>query len=143
MRMQKIRPGRLRRGMTLLEAGVAILVMSAAMVAVVELVGALNKERRIRHQRQVAVLELANQAERVTLLNWEDIAPDRFTKWEPSPMLLDAIPNAVCQAQVQEDSDQQPTARRIELSIGWKNAAGEAVKPATLTVWKYPDGDGP
>lgn len=120
--------------MTLLEAGVALLVMSAAIVAVVELVSATTKERRTRRQRQVAVLELANQAERIALLDWKAAAPDRLTKWNPSAMLAAAITAPKCQIRVTEES---PHERRIDLSIDWQDASGQAVRPAALSVWKF------
>ncbi len=125
-----------RRGMTLLEAGVALLVMTAAIMAVVELVSATTKERRHRRQRQIALLELANEAERISLLPWDETAPDRLTTWSPSPMLQTAIAKPTCQFRVTEES-QPPQSRQIVLSVLWQNAAGENVRPATLTVWKY------
>lgn len=131
---------RQRRGMTLLEAGVALLVMTAAIVAVVELVSATTKERRTRRQRQVAVLELANQAERIALLEWNEATPERLTTWKPSAMLAAAITAPTCQVRVTNESSRE---RRIDLSVGWQNAAGQAVRPAMLSVWKYEPGASP
>jgi type II secretory pathway pseudopilin PulG len=131
-----------RRGMTLLETGVALLVMTAAIMAVVELVSAVTRERRLRRQRQVALLELANEAERIALLDWEEITSERLSAWNPSEMLQAVIPTPRCQVRVSDEAD-QPRARRVDLSVGWQNAAGEAVRPATLTIWKYAQEDSP
>jgi Tfp pilus assembly protein PilV len=125
-----------RRGMTLLEAGVALLVMTAAILAVVELVSATTKERRHRRQRQAALFELANEAERIALLSWDETESERLTTWMPSTMLQATISKPTCQIHVTEES-KKPPARRLDLSVGWQNAAGEEVRPARLTVWKY------
>jgi type II secretory pathway pseudopilin PulG len=122
--------------MTLLEAGVALLVMTAAILAVVELVSATTKERRLRRQRQVALLELANQAERIALITWDETTPDQLTAWTPSEMLQAAIASPTCQIHI-TDQREQPEARRIDLSVGWQNSAGQAVRPAKLTLWKF------
>src|SRR5688572_10452247 len=122
--------------MTLLEAGVALLVMTAAILAVMELFNAAAHERRARQQRQVALLELSNQAERVALLDWNDAAPERLTSWQPSDMLLAVIRQPECSLRVVDDQE-HPGTRRIELAIAWKNAAGEEVRPAKLTAWRF------
>lgn len=141
-RQRRLGVRRSRRGMTLLEAGVALLVMSAAILAVLELVNVGNRERRARWQRQVALMEVANQAERIALLDWEETAPDRLTAWEPSEMLRRELSSPTCTLNVQAE-EQQSTARRIRIAVSWKNSAGDTVRPATVTVWKFTDGDAP
>jgi hypothetical protein len=125
-----------RRAMSLVEMTAALVVMGAAMVALVEFVGLAKNQRRMSHQRLAALMEVGNQAERLALLDWNATAPDKLMTWQPSPLMAAEIPTADCRIHVVEE-EQSPAARRIELSIGWMNAAGQPVEPVSLTVWKY------
>jgi Tfp pilus assembly protein PilE len=139
---RSIQRRRVRSGMTLLEVGIALVVVTSAVVAVVELVSAAAQQRRASRERQVGLLEIANQAERIALLSWDEAAPDKLTTWSPSAILTDAIPTADCRIRV-VDEDQTLPARRIELRLAWKNATGHEVEPALLTIWKFRAGGPP
>ena len=75
---------RVSRGFTLLEMGVALAILSVAAVALVELVSLATRQRRAGYQRLAATMEIANQAERIALLNWDSASPDKLTTWPPS-----------------------------------------------------------
>lgn len=125
-----------RSAMTLLEAAVALVILGAAMAILVQLVSLANRQRRASHERMIALAEIANQAERISLLPWVETAPDKLTTWEASPDLTAAIPQASCSAVV-TDGRGPPVNRRIQLRVAWQNAAGQQVDPAVLTVWKF------
>src|SRR6266436_5803602 len=95
----------MRRGMTLFELTVALFILTTAMLAIVQLMAATANQRRSVDQRRVALQEVANQAERVALLSWEQTAPERLTTWEPSADLTKALPQANCAAQVSEEME--------------------------------------
>lgn len=122
--------------MTLLEVMIALTVLLTAIMAVVQFVGVATKQRRASWQRQAAQLEVANQAERLALLDWDQTAPDTLTTWPPSEVLQAAIPDATCEIAVTEDR-KPPVSRRILLRLGWKNAAGQSVDPVELSLWKF------
>jgi Tfp pilus assembly protein PilV len=122
--------------MTIIEVAVALVILAAAMVALVQLVGLTTRQRRAIHERAAALAEVANQAERLALLPWNEIAPSKLTTWEPSPELTASIPRATCRATVTDESE-PPSSRRIELRVTWQNAAGLRVEPALLTVWRF------
>ena len=82
------------RGTTLLECIVALLVLSLAMMGLAQLVLAASGQRRLTAARSLALQELANQAERIAALPWDDTAPEKFTTWQPSAELTAAIPAA-------------------------------------------------
>ena len=125
--------------MTIIEVAVALVVLVAAMAALVQLVGLATRQRRAIHERAAALTEVANQAERLALLPWDEVAPAKLTTWEPSPELAAALPNAKCQAIVTEESE-PPSSRRIELRVTWQNAAGQEVEPALLDHLEIPPG---
>lgn len=125
-----------RRGMTMFELTVALFILTTAMLMIVQLMAATANQRRVVDQRRVALREVANQAERVALLSWEQIAPEELRTWEPSTDLQRALPRARCEAKVTEEPG-LPTARRVQLSVTWPDAAGQEVEPATVTLWRF------
>jgi prepilin-type N-terminal cleavage/methylation domain-containing protein len=126
----------IRRGMTILELLVALFVLTTAMAALVQLLAVTAGQRRLLEQRRVALQEVANQAERVALLNWNETAGDKLISWSPSADLQAVLPLAKCTAAVSDEAGSL-AGRRIQLSVAWTNAAGQAVDPITLTVWRF------
>jgi Tfp pilus assembly protein PilV len=126
-----------RRGTTLLECTVALLVLSMAMLGLAQLLAAANSQRRLTTARSMALQELANQAERVAALPWDDTAAEKLTTWQPSTELTTAIPTATCRAAVADEAADGIPVRRIRLEIAWPDAAGREQQPATLTVWRH------
>ena len=111
------------------------------MLGLAQLVTSASGQRRLTMARSVALRELANQAERIAALPWDDTAADKFTTWQPSAELAAAIPAATCRVTVADEAADGITARRIRLEIAWPDAAGRAQQPVGLTVWKHrPEG---
>ena len=131
---------RRRRGTTLLECIVALVILSLAMLGLVQLLAAASGQRRLTEARRTALQEVANQAERIAAMPWDATAPGKFAGWEPSGDLAAATPSAVCRAEV-ADEPGPPAARRIRLEIAWPDSAGRTQQPVALTVWKHqPEG---
>jgi hypothetical protein len=122
--------------MTIAELLVALFVMTTAMVAMVQLLAAVGGQRRTIEQRRAALIEVANEAEQVALLDWDEISPDEFQTWQPSAELAAALPEATCTAEVTEEIS-LPAARRIRLSVNWPNASGQLREPIAVTIWKF------
>jgi hypothetical protein len=125
-----------RRGMTLLEVGVALVVLAGAMLALAQLVGLTVRQRRLADQRSIALQEVANEAERLAVAPWDGLAPDQLTSWKPSAELAAMLPAADCRVQVQDEPG-PPVARRVKLRVAWTNAVNEEVMPVELTFWRY------
>jgi hypothetical protein len=99
-------------------------------------VGLTVRQRRIADQRQIALQEVANEAERLAIIPWDELAPDKLMNWKPSTALTAVLPAAECRVRAQDEAG-PPIARRIELRIAWTNAVGEEVTPVELTFWRY------
>src|SRR5436190_20650787 len=123
-------------GVTLFELMVALFILTTAMAATVQLTAVTAGQRRTIEQRRIALQEVANQAERIALLPWEETARDKLTTWRPSADLTSALPQAACTAEV-SDEPGMPRARRIRLLVAWPNAAGQLVDPVAVTIWKF------
>ena len=67
----------------MLECMVALLVLSLAMLGLAQLVAAANGQRRLTMARSVALQELANEAERIAALPWDDTSAEKLTTWRP------------------------------------------------------------
>ena len=130
-------------GATLIECTVALLILSLAMLGLAQLVAASAAQRRLTVARAAALQEVANQAERVAALSWDQTAPEKLTRWETPANLAAAIPDADCRIHVTDEAGPaaQPasrlTARRIHLEVVWSDAAGRQQQPVGLTVWKF------
>jgi len=125
-----------RRGLTLLEVGVALVVLAGAMLALAQLVGLTVRQRRITDQRLIALQEVANEAERLAVMPWDELASDQLTTWKPSAELTAVLPAADCRVKVTPEEG-PPASRRIALRIAWTNVVGEEVTPVELTLWRY------
>jgi type II secretory pathway pseudopilin PulG len=128
---------RRRCGLTLFEMGVALAILSAAAIALVQLVSVATRQRRATYQRLAAATEVANQAEHIALLDWESVAPHKLTTWEPSDVLRAAIPQSNRRVIVTEQTE-SPICRRIDFRLSWTGPAGQQVEPVKLTIWKFP-----
>jgi Tfp pilus assembly protein PilV len=131
-----------RPGMTLLEVGVALVVLAAAMTALVQLIGVATRQRRTNDQRLAALHEVADEAERLATIPWSDLAPEKLTTWPRSAELASVLPAAECHVTVSEEAE-PPLTRRVELRVAWKNVVGDQVAPVELTLWRYAPEDEP
>jgi hypothetical protein len=122
--------------MTVFELLVALFVMTTALVALVQLLAVTAGQRRLLEQRRIALQEVANQAERMASVPWDEITAEKLASWEPSANLQAALPQAKCTAEIL-DEDGPPAARRIRLSVTWPNAAGQMVDPVSLATWRF------
>jgi hypothetical protein len=127
--------------MTVLELTVSLFLLTTAILAIVQLLSATAGQRRTLEKRRMAHQAVANQAERIARMPWEQTAPDKLTEWEAPAELLAVLPGAKCTAQVSEESG-TPKARRIRLCVSWTDSVGQTVEPTAVTIWKFANGEG-
>ena len=131
-----------RRGMTLLETMVALFIVSAVLLAILQLVSVTANQRRTLEERRIALQEVANQAERIAMLPWERTAPDEMKEWQPTDGLLDVSPQAKCAITVTAESG-PPLARKIRLTVTETSAANDSIELAAITIWKFVPANAP
>jgi prepilin-type N-terminal cleavage/methylation domain-containing protein len=125
-----------RRGMTVLEMSIALLILTVALGGVLQLVSTAAKQRRTGEERRLALQELANQAERVAILPWDELTEAKLATLKPSAECEAANPTATIAATLAED-DGPPAAKRIRIEVAWTNAVGQQVDPLGVTLWRY------
>lgn len=124
-----------RRGVSLIELTVASLLVGTVFVALGPVLHAIRQQREQAQQRQIALLELANQAERLSLRAWEELTPERLEQIELSETARQRLRQASLRVALAEDAE--PLVRRITLELSWHDPAGRGVSPLRLVVWKY------
>jgi len=122
--------------MTLLETTVALFIVSAVVLAILQLVSVTANQRRTLEKRRIALQEAANQAERIAQLPWDKTAAEEWNQWQPGGDLLAVSPTAKCAIAVSSEAG-TPPARKIRLSITETSTANEPTELTSLTVWKF------
>lgn len=136
MKNSKLRIGRRRRGISVLEVTLALLVLGVAITGLLQLIATAAAQRRVSETRRLAAQEVANQAERVALLSWDELTAERLAAVQPSELLLASVPSAKLQATVTAEAG-PPEAKRVRIEVQWTDATGQSPAPIGLTVWKH------
>ena len=132
-----------RRGVTLFELMVALVVMTTAMMAIVQLLAMVASQRRMIEQRRAALTEVANQAERIALLPWNTVQSKvEAAAWEFSAESRTALPQGTATMEIQEETE-PAKARRGRRRVRSPNSVGQMIELADLTVWKFAPGGEP
>jgi prepilin-type N-terminal cleavage/methylation domain-containing protein len=131
-----------RRGVTLFELMVALVVMTTAMMAIVQLLAMVASQRRMLEQRRAALTEVANQAERIALLPWNAVQSKEAVAWEFSAESRNALPQGTSTIEVKVETE-PANSRRIRLLVRSPNSVGQMIELADLTVWKFAPGGEP
>jgi type II secretory pathway pseudopilin PulG len=119
-----------RRGFTLVETGIAAVMLAIAMGLTVQVVAWVAAERRASERRRCAVQEVANLMERVTAqTHLTPEAARAFLLSEPARGLLPGAELSVSVEEVPAGS------RRVSLRLRWKDRAGDWDAPVRLTSW--------
>jgi Tfp pilus assembly protein PilV len=125
-----------RRGFTVFELGMAVMLLAVAMSVAVQVLGAVAQQRRAVQRRELAVQEVANLMERLTARPWERLADDAGQA-RLSDAAERSLPGAELKVAV-EPADAPIVGKRVSIRLHWKNRAGEFDAPVRLTTWVYP-----
>jgi hypothetical protein len=138
MSFQSHIPKRRRRdrgGLSVLEATAALLIVGFAITGLAQMLSLSAAQRRTSESRRLAQEEIANQAERIALLAWNETTAEKLQSQEISEGMRAFVPSAKLSLELTEEAG-PPLARRIEIAVVWIAAEGE-VEPVRLTVWKH------
>jgi prepilin-type N-terminal cleavage/methylation domain-containing protein len=127
-----------RRGVTLVEVSVAIVLLGVMAGLIVEAQTVRGRLQRAMHWRELATIEAGNLMEQVTALPWDDLNEEKLATMKLSDGLRQALPKAALHLAVDPvTGTDQPESRRIRLEIDWPGPTGEVVRPVRLTSWVY------
>ncbi|HID78762.1 MAG TPA: hypothetical protein EYP56_22555 [Planctomycetaceae bacterium] len=125
-----------RTGLTILELTVASVVVAVLAVAVVQLVAVMAGQQRAVARRHVAIQECANVMERAFGRRWEALTSEGLEAFELSPEARRSLPGARLAIEVAQ-SDTQPDAKRITVTIRWPGRPGTPEHTVRLVAWRY------
>lgn len=124
---------RMRRGgFTMLELLVSAILLIALISIVVPLTVRAGRLWQDARSYRLAVNELSNQLEDLTLLSDQD-RQQALENWKPNPELLDVLPEAKLTGETIDDSD----GKRVKLTLAWQRAVG--TQPLTMIAWVHPE----
>ncbi len=129
-----------RNGSMLLEVSLAIMVLLVALVAVAQLLAVAARQSHEMRWRTVATQEVANVMEQLMALPWDETTTERFSATALHPTTQTLLPDARLQVEVTDVMDPR-AAKRIRVSLAYRNTAGLLVEPITLVAWKFSPGD--
>lgn len=129
-----------RRGASLIELTVAAMVMGTVFALLGPVMTSIREQRRLAGERQLAVAELANCAERQALKSWTELTADGLADLELSAAAGRTLLDAQLNVTVAEESD--PVARRVTFELTWQDRGGRTVQPLQLVVWRFPIEEG-
>ena len=124
-----------RGGLSVLEVTAALVIVAFAMAGLTQMLSLSAAQRRASETRRMAQEEVANQAERIALLAWDETTEERLKAQEISEGLRTLAPSAKLSLALTEEAG-PPLARRIDIAVVWMAADGE-VDPVRLTVWRH------
>lgn len=119
-----------------MEVIVSCVLLSTVVVTVAPLMGWVGHQRRASEYRQLALLEVENIAERLSLLKWDDLTPETLDGWQLSSTAGRRLPDARLRI-TQVEQAGHPAEKRITIEVSWKNREGDVVAPVRLNVWRF------
>jgi prepilin-type N-terminal cleavage/methylation domain-containing protein len=135
----KNQKSKIKNGFTLLELSAASVLIVAALVVCVQVLGWIVLERRAAERRQWATQEVANVMEHLAARVWDDLNAQIAQGAQLSAQAREVLPGAELHADV-TSSEMEPGAKRIAVELKWRNRAGEFDTPVRLTTWVYQRG---
>lgn len=124
-----------RRGMFLIELAVAGVLLLAFTMLCAKYFAVTAMQRKALNQRQTALNEAANIMERITAGPWDDLTTEGLAKISLSPETKSALPEGELKIDL-ADEDEKPAAKRITVTIHWRDQAGGWFEPVRLCAWR-------
>jgi prepilin-type N-terminal cleavage/methylation domain-containing protein len=125
-----------RRGFTILELTVAMVILGALMTLCVKWVAATGGQSREARWRQTASCEAANVMERLTAQTWDELSPQGAAKVSLSEEARRTLPGGAVAVQVTQPAD-EPEAKEIAVTVRWRPRSDTPEANVRLVAWKF------
>jgi hypothetical protein len=129
------RSPRARRGTLLLETAISALMLTIAMALAAQVTASVAAERRAWDRRGVAAAEVANALERISARPFDALAVGPIEGLSPSAAAAATLPGVELTAEAADDPAGDLPARRVTITVRWRNRAGDWEAPARLVTW--------
>lgn len=125
-----------RRGFTVVEMLVTCGVLGTLVTLTAQILGAVALERRNVDSRACALLEASNILERMSLEDWDALTEPRLAERRLSADVAPRLPGGELKIEL-ATSDDSPAAKQVAVTIRWRGAGGEFVRPVRLASWYF------
>ncbi len=121
-----------RSGSLIIEVLVAGSLLAVVTATVVPALTWIVRQRKFNQERQAAMLEVGNLMERVTLLDWNELTPQRAAEFHLSESLQNQLaePRLTIRVDTEEDD-----AKHVLIELEWEFGPGRAAPPVRLAAW--------
>jgi Tfp pilus assembly protein PilV len=130
---------RRRNGSMLLDVSLAVMLLTVALVAVAQMLAVSARQRHETRWRAIATREVANITEQVMALPWAETTTDQLGAVAMDATTREMLPEAMLEIE-STDVSAPRQAKRIRVSLTYRNTAGLSVEPITLVAWKFISG---
>ncbi len=125
-----------RRGLTLLELTVAMVILGALMSLCVKWVAAAGGQQREARWREAALREAANVMERLTAQPWEKLSQELASSASLSEEVRGSLPDGALTVQVTEAAGEPPS-KEIAVTVRWRPRPETPEAQVRLVAWKF------
>jgi prepilin-type N-terminal cleavage/methylation domain-containing protein len=125
-----------RRGFTLIEIAVAMVVLAVLTTLCLNFFAAVNGRQKEQRAELAATQEAASAMERLAATAWDDLAKKNSEQFALSPQARKALPEGRMDVKIGEAVG-TPPARRIGVTVFWRPQLGEPERKAQLIAWRY------
>lgn len=124
------------RGFTLVELAVASTLVGVLAITFLPMMAWVNKARQQNFERQIALEEVNNILESVTIRDWNSLTSDLLRELQVSDQCRGALKNVDLQIEVVVEPE-SPASKRVTAALTWETAAGVKAAPMRMTAWVY------
>ena len=123
-----------RRATTLHELLVAIALLGSLATVILPASVKLMRVRQSYRDRLIAMEELANQLERLAVVD-----PEQLPTAVKQVTLSESAEQRLQQAALQATAESGQRGTRVQVQVSWSDRWGQPVPPVSLTTWLFPD----
>jgi len=131
---------RRRRAYGLVEVGMAVMLVMAAMSLMVKALGVVANERREADRRLWAVEAASNVLERVSAEPFDGITRKIVDEIAAGVHAERVLPGATWESAVEDDRGAPVPAKKVSLRLHWNDRSKGPGAPVRLTTWVYRKG---
>ncbi len=129
-----------RRGYLLVEVFVALAILAALFVLVIQMVSTTARERRANERRAIALEHAANLLERASAIPYEQLSAESLREMAISSDAGQLLPEGDVRWTVDEEGSELP-AKRVGVELTWRAPHGRSDAPVRLVTWAFPQSE--
>lgn len=136
--------GRQRRGMSLIESAVALVLLGAVLVATAQVLQLSAAQYRAAERKRCALEAATTLLDRLTVRDFDAITQQNVAKLQLPEKTADCLDNprlaVTVTSETQQPKSEQPPAKRVCVELNWTNLPSGRKDHVRLTTWVFQRG---